>query len=447
MSVLDVSPLLPEPKCEICALRDLVSYPHKPGSPYQLAIEVVALRDLQLVLDTSLSHCLTLTQSQFGFIGLVTEDGKALDLAAIQGFEAERAFYDRFHLVPLHRNIFGNTILENRPVRSLDALNDPARAGQPPGHPTVRAFLGVPLRVNEQTIGMIGAANKDSAYTDEDEQLLGAYASLVAIAIHNANLYEQLHASRQELERKVSERTHELAIAKDDLAQKAEQLRKLLEATVNIQEAERARIAHDMHDGMTQMIVSALFETQCTKESLALANNNTARDHLEDVQALLKQIDLETRRIIYDLRPLILDARGLVPAIEQFASRCQQYSQIKCSLKVSGIPYRLQSDVEIGVYRLIQEALQNITTHAQATQADIHLEFSKEQVYVSIRDDGIGFDLEHVLNEPDEHLGLIGMKERIQCLGGQIDIQSKQDHGTRIVLTVPSQTLVHQELP
>ncbi len=441
MSTFDVSPIVFEPKCEICELRGVVSYQHKLESLYQLAIEVVALRDLQLVLDTSLSHCLALTQSQFGFIGLTTEDGSALDLVAIQGFEAEPEFYDRFHLIPLRRNIFGNTILENRPVRSQDALNDPARVGQPPGHPTVRAFLGVPLRVRERTIGMIGAANKNTEYTDEDEQLLVTYASLVAIAIHNANLYEQLRASRQELERKVSERTHELAIAKDDLAQKAEQLHKLLGATVNIQEAERARIAHDMHDSITQMIISALFETQCAKESLALANNGTATDHLEDAQALLKQIDTEIRRIIYDLRPLILDAMGLVPAIEQFASRCQQYSQTRFSLNVTGDPYRLRTDVEIGIYRLIQEALHNITTHAKATQADIHLEFSKEKVYVSIRDNGIGFNLERIVNAPGEHLGLIGMKERTQYIGGQIDIQSTQDHGTRIVLTVPSENL------
>jgi signal transduction histidine kinase len=441
MSNFDVSPIVFEPKCEICELRGVVSYQHKLESLYQLAIEVVALRDLQLVLDTSLSHCLALTQSQFGFIGLTTEDDSALDLVAIQGFEAEPEFYDRFHLIPLRRNLFGNTILENRPVRSQDALNDPARMGQPSGHPTVRAFLGVPLRVREQTIGMIGAANKDTEYTDEDEQLLVTYASLVAIAIHNANLYEQLSASRQELERKVSNRTKELAIAKDDLAQKAEQLHKLLGATVIIQEAERARIAHDMHDGMTQMIVSTLFETQCAKESLALANKGTAMDHLEDVQTLLKQIDTEIRRIIYDLRPLILDARGLVPAIEQFTSRCQQYSKIKCSLNVSGDPYRLRSDVEIGIYRLIQEALQNITTHAKATQADIQLEFTKERVIVSIRDNGIGFNFEHFLNEPGEHLGLIGMKERTQCIGGQIDIQTKPDHGTRIILIVPSEQL------
>lgn len=441
MSTFDVSPIIFEPKCEICELRGVVSYQHKLESLYQLAIEVVALRDLQLVLDTSLSHCVTLTQSQFGFIGLTAEDGSALDLVAIQGFEAEPEFYDRFHLIPLRRNIFGNTILENRPVRSHDAANDPARVGQPAGHPLVRAFLGVPLRVREQTIGMIGLANKEIEYTDEDEQLLVTYASLVAIAIHNANLYEQLCASRQELEHKVSERTHELAIAKDDLAQKAEQLHKLLGATVDIQETERARIAHDMHDGMTQIIVSTLFETQCAKESLALANSGTAMDHLEDVQTLLKQIDTETRRIIYDLRPLILDARGLVPAIEQFASHCQQYSQIKCSLNISGDPYRLRSDVEIGIYRLIQEALHNIITHAKATQADIRLEFSKEKVYVSIQDNGIGFDLERVVNAPGEHLGLIGMRERAQCIGGRIDIQSKQDHGTRIVLTVPSGNL------
>ena len=179
------------------------------------------------------------------------------------------------------------------------------------------------------TIGMIGVANKSTEYTDEDELLLVTYASLVAIAIHNANLYERLQTSSRELELKVTERTKQLAVAKDDLAQKAEQLHQLLGVTVDVQEAERARIAQDMHDGVTQLIISALYETQSAKESLVLENADNAADHLEDTQILLQRIDTEIRRIIYDLRPPILDAMGLVPAIKQFTSRCQQYSQIE----------------------------------------------------------------------------------------------------------------------
>lgn len=437
MSAFNNPSNLVKPKCEICELRGVVSYQHKLESIYQLATEVVAIRDLQQVLDTSLCHCLSLTQSQFGFIGLTNQEGSALDLAAIQGFDAEPEFYDQFRLIPLRRSIFGKAILEDRPARSSDALSDTARVGQPKNHPPVRTFLGVPLHVREQTIGMIGVANKSGEYTDEDEHLLVTYASMVAIAIHNANLYEQLQTSRRELECKVTERTQELAIAKEDLAQKAEQLHQLFRATVDVQESERARIAHDMHDGITQLIISALYESQSAKESMALDNGRTATDHLDDAQGILKQIDTEIRRIIYDLRPPILDAMGLVPALKQFTSRYQHYAQIECNLHVSGKPYRLLTEVEISIYRLIQESLQNITVHAEASLAEIQVDFYEERVCVTVCDNGIGFDLGCFLNAPTEHLGLIGMRERAEYIGGQIEINTQSGQGTQIVLNVP----------
>ncbi len=424
-------------KCEVCELQGVVSYQSKLESLYQLALEVVTLGDLQHVLDTSLRHCLTLTRSQFGFIGLTAEDSEALDIVAIQGFEAEYEFYEQLRLIPLRHSIFGRVVLEERPRRSHNATTDPNRVGQPGGHPPVQSFLGVPLRVREQTIGMIGVANKATDYTDEDEHLLVTYASLVAIAIHNARLYTELQASSHALERRVIERTHELAEAKESLAQKAGQLQQLLNATVGIQEVERGRIAHDMHDGLNQLIISALFETQSAKESMALQNNGAATTHLEDTQILLKQIDTELRRIVYDLRPPILDALGLVPAIKQFAARCQDCAKNACDVNISGQPYRLPTDIEIGIYRLVQEALHNITVHAEAAQVNILLDFGQNHVHLAVHDDGNGFDYERIFDVPAEHLGLIGMKERAQSIGGQLDIHTEQGQGTRVDLVVP----------
>src|SRR3990172_5074862 len=127
---------------------------------YRLAVELSAVRDLQSVLNTALRHCLELTDSQFGFIGLNTPDGSAMDVAAIQGFHPASKFYAHFHLIPLRPSIFARVVLENRPIRSADAMTDPTRVGQPRGHPPTRAFLGVPLLVRHKPIGMIGVANR-----------------------------------------------------------------------------------------------------------------------------------------------------------------------------------------------------------------------------------------------------------------------------------------------
>src|SRR5215469_308835 len=131
---------------------------------YQLSLEITELHDLQQVLDTALRYCLELTDSQFGFIGLNTADSAAMDVVAIQGFHPGARFYERFHLIPLRPNIFARVVLENRPVRSADAMTDPTRIGQPKGHPPVQAFLGVPLRARGMPMGMIGVANRPDAY-------------------------------------------------------------------------------------------------------------------------------------------------------------------------------------------------------------------------------------------------------------------------------------------
>ncbi|MCB0165086.1 MAG: GAF domain-containing protein, partial [Anaerolineae bacterium] len=225
---------------------------------YHLAVELSSLRSLDSVLNTALKQCLDLTGSQFGFIGLNTPNGKAMDVAAIEGFHPSAQFYERFHLIPLRPNIFARAVLENRPVRSEDAMSDHRKLGQPVGHPPVRTFLGVPLRLQDKPIGMIGVANRPQPYDNDHEQLLMTYAAQVAIVIHNVQLYEELTTAKANLEQKVVTRTLQLQKAKENLADKAALLQRLLNETVDVQERERQRIAQDMHDSSSQLLVGAM---------------------------------------------------------------------------------------------------------------------------------------------------------------------------------------------
>ena len=404
---------------------------------YQLSLEIAELHDLQQVLDTALRYCLDLTGSQFGFIGLNTADATAMDVVAIQGFQASARFYERFHLIPLRPNIFAQSVLENRPVRCADAMSDPTRIGQPRGHPPVRAFLGVPLRSQGTPMGMIGVANRPDAYTDEHEQLLMTYAVQVAIAIRNAQLYEELRAAKADLERKVAQRTEELGQAKEALAQRAEELRLLLAQTVTIQERERARLAHNMHDGVNQLIIGAMLEVKAARERLASGNTAHVEMALQRVRAVLGQVDSEIKRLIHDLRPPSLDALGLPPAIARYVERYQVFAGLPCQVQISGQPRRLGSEVEIGVYRVMQEALQNAAAHAHASATWVHLEFLPRAVRLEVGDNGRGFDLLDVLGQHDGHLGIVGMNERAQNLGGSLTIATRPEMGTRVVLDVP----------
>ncbi len=409
-----------------------------------LVVEIAELRDLQQVLDIALRHCLELTGSQFGFIGLIDAGGTALDVVAIQGFEASARFYERFHLIPLRPSIFARAVLDNCPVRTDDATSDPRRIGQPTGHPPVRSFLGVPLRQHGIPVGMIGVANRAASYDEEHEQLLLTYAAQVAIAIRNAQLYQELTSAKAELERNVAERSSELAAAKEALARKADDLRLLLSQTVSAQERERARIAHDMHDGLNQLIIGAMLELKAARQHLNGSDLNAGDASLQRVRALLGQVDGEIKRIIHDLRPPSLDALGLPAAITRYAERYHGFTGLPCHVEVSGRPYRLIPEAEIGIFRVAQEALQNAAAHADASRTWLSLRFEPAELQLEVGDDGVGFDTRRVLTAADGHLGIVGMYERAMGMGGTVEIVSAPGEGTRVRLAVPATGIAAQ---
>ena len=405
---------------------------------YNLALELTALQNLDSVLNTALKHCLDLTDSQFGFVGLNSEDGTALDVVTMDGFHPDTAFYENFHLIPLRPNVFARAVLENRPIRSHDARVDPAKVGQPKGHPPVIAFLGVPLRLMDKPIGMIGLANRPEPYDLEHEQLLMTYAAQVAIVIRNAQLYEELKLAKKELEQQVVNRTQQLEEAKESLAQKASQLQKLLNEIVDVEERERHRIAQDMHDGINQLLVGAMLELKSTQHRLTNDQVAQAENSLQSVQSILHQVEAEIKQIIYDLHPPSLESLGLYPALRRYGEKFSQYAKMPCSVQLLGDPVRLGADnIEIHLYRLVQEALQNISMHSNASQANVLLNYSSKTLKITVMDNGRGFDPSNVDNERESHLGLIGMRERAEIIGGQLKIQSSLGDGTVVEVTVP----------
>ena len=161
-------------------------------SLHAISIEIASLRELSEVQDRALGYCLELTSSEFGFVGLLDDTRSQLDVAAIKGFlPSDPRFYERFRLIPVRPSVFGVVITEERSNISNDVAGDPAHIGQPHGHPPVRTFLGVPLRVGTTVIGMLGVANRYGGYAADDERLLSTFANQVAVAIDNARLYQR----------------------------------------------------------------------------------------------------------------------------------------------------------------------------------------------------------------------------------------------------------------
>jgi signal transduction histidine kinase len=409
---------------------------HRLEALHHLAVELSGLHDVDSVLDVALRHCLDLTGSQFGFIGLGGLNTDAMEIAAIHGFHPSADFFSTHRLIPLRPNVFANAVLENRPVRSSDARADPNRVGQPLGHPEVRTFLGVPLRLNDRPIGMIGVANRPDPYDLDHERLLLTYAAQVAIVIHNARLYQQLEQSNEDLERTVDERTRQLRVAGEELAVKAGELRRALTQTVDTQEHERQRIARDLHDGINQLLIAAMLELTSAKRRMERGSMDEGMATLGAAQDILRDVEAEIRRVVHDLHPQVFEGLGLAAATRQLVDEFEDQTGVRCEVEVIGDVGMASPAVGVCAYRILQECIHNVSSHAGASRLWVRLTSSEGDVVLEVIDDGIGFDTS--ATSSNGSLGLRNMRRRAESLDGHLEVGSTLGSGTAVRAVLPS---------
>lgn len=164
---------------------------------------------------------------------------------------------------------------------------------------------------------------------------------------------------------------------------------------------------------------------------------------MKSIRESIRQALREVRRIIYDLRPMALDDLGLFPTIKKHISSISEYNNIDIDLALHGDERRLDPHYEVAVFRIIQEGLQNAIKHAKASRIIVRLEIRDNLIALNIEDDGIGFDPENI-NKKDSY-GLIGMKERVDLLDGELTIKSEPNRGTKIVVKLPYKIPVESE--
>ena len=159
---------------------------------------------------------------------------------------------------------------------------------------------------------------------------------------------------------------------------------------------------------------------------------------LSDMEATITKSLKELRRVVVGLRPPALDELGLTHAIRQSLDELT-VDGIECKFSQDGIPFRLPSSIEIAVYRVVQEAMTNIRKHAGAGSVSLNMEFREDELIVEVNDDGHGFNLARTLNSAISvgHLGLLGMKQRVEMLGGNMNIRTSEGSGTTIIYTFP----------
>ncbi len=226
----------------------------------------------------------------------------------------------------------------------------------------------------------------------------------------------------------------ELSTALGDARQYHSRIEEMSSQILTAHEAERKRIARELHDDTAQALTSILVRLRLLERSTA---DKEVLRNVEELRELTGGALDSVRRMAMDLRPAALDDLGLVPALHAYAEKYSQSWPVSVTVTVNGLTRRLPADVELVLYRVVQEALTNIAKHASTTRAAVSLSRRRNEVTLIIVDDGVGFDLDDGPQASGSRLGLFGMRERLALVGGEMQVQSARRQGTRITARVP----------
>lgn len=294
-----------------------------------------------------------------------------------------------------------------------------------------------------------------SNYSEEDirrvyNQTSALQANLITLRYEEKSLRKR----RDELERRLQSLSEmieradilvsKIAIVLNYLLEDFQQVNELIENAkekqefglkiIEAQEEERRKISREIHDGPAQTLANILLRSEIVDKTYRNGNFKEALDEIHHIRKLIRSSLYEVRRIIYDLRPMALDDLGLVPTIRKYVNTISEYEKLPIDFTLIGHEKRLPSDYEVACFRLAQEALQNAIKHAEATRIQVKLEIRDDSINLLVKDNGKGFD---VNNRKDKTFGLIGMRERVEMLEGELNIRSTVGKGTTVSFHIP----------
>ncbi|MCD5325920.1 MULTISPECIES: sensor histidine kinase [Pontibacillus] len=203
---------------------------------------------------------------------------------------------------------------------------------------------------------------------------------------------------------------------------------------IEAQEEERRRLSREIHDGPAQMLANVMLRSDLIDRTFRQRGVNEALKEIKEVRGMVRSALYEVRRIIYDLRPMALDDLGLVPTLKKYLATVEEYNSIEIPFTPYGVEKRLDPKYEVALFRLVQEAVQNAVKHAEASRIEVKFELKRSLVNIIVKDDGKGFDTSQ---KKEKSFGLVGMRERVEMLDGEITIDSQVGSGTIIMIQVP----------
>jgi signal transduction histidine kinase len=284
----------------------------------------------------------------------------------------------------------------------------------------VRALLVAPVKSHTQCTGTLSVQSAiPNTFTADDEQLLTVLGIQAGMAIENARLF-----STQQRARRIAERQRE-------------RVRHMAHRIVIAQEEERQRISRELHDDVGQALTSLKIGLSLMRKDLS-AVDEPVQQTLAELIDLTNKTMSSLRLLVHNLRPPGLETYGLAASLEGL---CQDFvAHTHLQVEYSGIELpKLPQLTELSLYRFVQEALTNVLKHADATWVDVIVNADAENIWLFISDNGNGFDLPQTLAAADltGGLGIGGMIERLEMIGGYLDIQTAPTQGTRLVARVP----------
>lgn len=367
------------------------------------------------VLKTIVASARELLDAEYAALG-VPDDHGGFAQFVVDGVSDDQ--WKAIGPLPRQHGILAAMLREDGPQRLADVRRDPRFEGWPSAHPDLVDFLGLPIRDGDEVIGALFLANKRApageggprgpsgpprpasestcGFTQDDEDVLGILAQHAAIALTNARLYE---------------RSRELTIAE-----------------------ERSRLAHELHDAVSQKLFSLRLTAQAAAR-LVDRDPTRAKGELQQVAALAAEAADELRAAVVELRPAALDEDGLVPTLRTQIQVLDRAHTARVTFAGHGAR-ALPAAQEEAVLRVAQEALHNALRHSGADHVDVTLGRRGSGAVLRVTDDGKGFDPQ-IIRSAGRHLGLVSMRDRASGVGGSLTVESAPGRGTTIEMEVP----------
>ena len=298
-----------------------------------------------------------------------------------------------FQRLSLDDSFAGMVVKQKEPM----LLNNPQSQTQAyQRNPALKTLLAAPLCVDKTLLGVLDVVNKPGGFTEADMRLMRLFADQAAISIEHAQLHQQ---------------AEKLAVIE-----------------------ERQRLARELHDSVTQTIYSVTLYADAARMALATNKQDLAAEHLQELRNLAREAMLDMRLLIFELHPPVLEKEGLATAVQTRLETVEARSGLQSTFYIEGEEIRLPLFIEEALYRIAQEALNNAVKHARAQQVTVCLRFGDHHFGLEVSDDGIGFDPSRARSSGG--LGLRGIEERVQRIGGQLVMDSTPDKGTVLKVEV-----------